>query len=548
MATAKKNPAAKKKSTAKKATRKKTTTKKKPAAKKNASFLEQHGIAEATLDSLQANVFIADTDFTLVYINPKAYASLRSFEQDVEEAFGLGVDALRGGSIHRFHRSPKAVERILKNPAALPHQAVFSFGKTTLRSHINALYDDHGELGGYVVNWEDVSEEILRQAEIDRVTAMVENSPTAVVLADLDMTIRYVNPATRKMLRPLEAHMACKVDELVGQSIDIFHKRPEHQRNILRDDKNLPYGAQIEIGAEKIDLSASAVYDSNGAYISVMVTWRVITEELRVENKTREVSQTLAASSQELTSVSQEMSSAAEETAAQANQVSAASQQVTDSLQSVSSGTEELTASIKEIASNALDAAKVADSAVRVAGSTRDTIDRLGESSAQIGEVIKVITGVAQQTKMLALNATIEAARAGEAGKGFAVVANEVKELAKETAKATEDIGRKIEAIQSDTNGAVQAISEISDVIARINEIQNSIASAVEEQTITTADISRTLGDASRNSEEIAKNIGNVADAAKQVANGAGSTLSSAGDLQNLAAELETLIQRQEDK
>jgi methyl-accepting chemotaxis protein len=156
--------------------------------------------------------------------------------------------------------------------------------------------------------------------------------------------------------------------------------------------------------------------------------------------------------------------------------------------------------------------------------------------------VIKVITSIAQQTNLLALNATIEAARAGGAGKGFAVVANEVKELAKETAKATEDISRKIEAIQGDTKGAIAAIAEISDVIHQISDIQNTIASAVEEQRATTNEISRNLSEAARGGVDITRNITGVAEAAQQTTTGAVETQRSAQLLGQMAAELQDLV------
>ena len=136
--------------------------------------------------------------------------------------------------------------------------------------------------------------------------------------------------------------------------------------------------------------------------------------------------------------------------------------------------------------------------AVQAATAANTTISRLGESSVQIGQVIKVITSIAEQTNLLALNATIEAARAGEAGKGFAVVANEVKELAKETAKETEDISKKIAAIQGDTKGAVDTIGRVEAVIGRINDLSSSIAGAVEEQTATTNEIARNIAEAAR--------------------------------------------------
>jgi len=183
----------------------------------------------------------------------------------------------------------------------------------------------------------------------------------------------------------------------------------------------------------------------------------------------------LANASQELSSTSQHIAASAEETSSQAAVVSAAGEQISTNLGVVSTSSEEMLSSIREIARNSTEAARVARNAMGVAENTNRTISKLGESSIEIGEVIKVITSIAQQTNLLALNATIEAARAGQAGKGFAVVANEVKELAKETAKATEDISRKIVLVQEDTKGAVQAIGEISTVIKQINEISTTI-------------------------------------------------------------------------
>jgi methyl-accepting chemotaxis protein len=250
----------------------------------------------------------------------------------------------------------------------------------------------------------------------------------------------------------------------------------------------------------------------------------------------------LASSAEELTAVSGQMASNAEETATQANVVSAASEEVSKNVTVVATGSEQMHASIREISKSANESAKVAKAAVGVAETTNGTIAKLGESSVQIGKVIKVITSIAQQTNLLALNATIEAARAGEAGKGFAVVANEVKELAKETAKATEEIGQKIEAIQADTKGAVQAIGEISAIINQINDISNNIASAVEEQTVTTNEIARNVSEAAKGTEEIAKNIGGVASAAQNTTRGATDMQRAAQALSGMAAQLQGLV------
>jgi methyl-accepting chemotaxis protein len=251
----------------------------------------------------------------------------------------------------------------------------------------------------------------------------------------------------------------------------------------------------------------------------------------------------LSASSQQLSSLSTEMSATAEETAGQSNSVSAAAEQVSRNLQTVAAGSEEMSASISEIAKNAVEAARVASDAVDIANATTVTITKLGESSVEIGNVIKLITSIAQQTNLLALNATIEAARAGESGKGFAVVANEVKELAKATATAASDISRKVEAIQGDTKGAVDAISKITQVITQVDEISNVIATAVEEQTTTTNDISRNVTEAATGSSEIARNIIGVAQAAEATAKGATESQEAAVELAVMAGELQALVE-----
>jgi methyl-accepting chemotaxis protein len=570
--------------------------------------LDSLEFVRSSLDSVQTNIFLADPQFTIIFANERALETLRGMESEIRKAFGVDVDDIVGGSIHRFHKDSRRVERILRNPAALPHRADFTFGAITLQTRINGIYGARQEVLGYIVNWEDVTERRKSEAEQSRLMSMLENSPTNVMMADRDLKIMYVNPASRALLRKIERHLPVKADNVLGSIIDVFHKNPAYQRKILSDPKNLPVRANINIGPEVADLLVTAIYDQDKNYLGPMVTWELITEKLEAEQKIKaanerelsqaeelrvkvesilevvngasrgdltkdvtvkgtdavgqmgeglgkffanlrgnvanisQTAQVLASSSQELTSVSQQMAATAEETATQANVASAAAEQVNRNVTTVSTGVEEMGASIKEIAKSANEAARVATSAVKVAEKTNAIVAKLGESSAEIGNVIKVITSIAQQTNLLALNATIEAARAGEAGKGFAVVANEVKELAKQTAKATEDISRKIEAIQGDTKGAVDAIAQIGKIINQINDIQNTIASAVEEQTATTGEISRNIGEAAKGTNEIAQNITGVAQAARSTTEGASNTKGSADELSKMAHNLQKLV------
>lgn len=252
----------------------------------------------------------------------------------------------------------------------------------------------------------------------------------------------------------------------------------------------------------------------------------------------------VAASAEELTAVSQQMASNAEETSVQATVVANASDDVSKRVTIVAASSEEMQVSIQEIAKAANGSANVARDAVSAADSAKQTIQRLGESSAEISKVIKVITSIAQQTNFLALNATIEAARAGEAGKGFAVVANEVKELAKRTSRATEEIGKKIEAIRNDTSSAVDAIIQIGAIINEVNDNSNNIAAAVEEQTVTTNEINRNVADAANGTGEIAHNISGVASAAQDTTRGAADTQTAARALSQMSAELQNLVSR----
>jgi methyl-accepting chemotaxis protein len=250
----------------------------------------------------------------------------------------------------------------------------------------------------------------------------------------------------------------------------------------------------------------------------------------------------LAAAAEELSAISTQIGANSEETSAQSNMVAAASEQVTQNVSTVASAVEEMTASIAEISKSASEATSVAAQAVEIANDTNTNVQQLGESSAEIGNVVKLITAIAEQTNLLALNATIEAARAGDAGKGFAVVASEVKDLATETAKATDEISRRIDEVQRDTASAVQSIAKITEIIARINDIQTGIAGAVEQQAATTSEIGRSVDEAAKGVNDITENITAVASAAQDTARGVSSSNDAVRELNQMANSLKELV------
>ncbi|GMU10536.1 methyl-accepting chemotaxis protein [Corallococcus caeni] len=501
---------------------------------------------ETLLNAARVNLFVLDADLGIVFINAAATEALARISDGAEDRDFLA----------HFEHQLRLEEDRLGTPSALPYETTFAAGPTLLKVHVDGIEGRGGALTGYVVTWTDITDQQRVDTEMARLRAMLENAPTCVMAADKDLKIVYLNPASRRLLQRVEKHLPVSADRVLGSTIDVFHRDSAYQRKILSNDKNLPVRANIPIGPEVADLLVTAVYDGQGRYLGPMVTWELITEKLAVQKREQDLdstlrgifqevtqhSQTLAASSQELSSVSQQMVSNAQETAAQATQVSAGAEQVSRNVQSVASGMEEVNANIREVARNASTAAKVASSAVKLADTTSILVGKLGTSSQDIGKVIKVITSIAQQTNLLALNATIEAARAGEAGRGFAVVANEVKELARETARATEDIGQRIGSIQGDTEEVVNAILEIGATIGRINELQTSIASSVEEQTATAGEILRNVGEAAKGSQQISENMAAVAEAARSTTEGAGSTQRSAVELAHMAQSLQRLV------
>jgi methyl-accepting chemotaxis protein len=252
----------------------------------------------------------------------------------------------------------------------------------------------------------------------------------------------------------------------------------------------------------------------------------------------------LSTSAASLSVTSEQIAASAHDATRRAESASSAAEEVSSNVASVAGATEEMGSSIREIAHNAHRAAGVAVDAVTMADTTNAAISRLGQSSLDIGSVVKLITEIAQQTNLLALNATIEAARAGEAGKGFAVVADEVKDLAQETARATDDISRRIESVRNDSRDAITAIEAIRVVISQISDYQVTIASAVEEQSATTSEMGRGFSQVATGSAEIARSIAGVANASSSTLSGVAAARATTDELRKVAEELTSLVSR----
>ncbi|MFO0576427.1 MAG: methyl-accepting chemotaxis protein [Polyangia bacterium] len=462
------------------------------AASRPRRWAESRGAADwfRILDELQANVMVADMDLNLVFANKRAMQTFRVLEKEIQSVFRISADEILGASIHRFHRNPARNEAILRDPGAFPRTAVFSFGGVTLETRIQRVSHPGEPTFCYVVSWEDVSERMRLEKDLHQAMAREQEKGQA--------------------LRDSVNSMLIAVNAAKGG--DLTTEIPVH-------------------GSDEIGKMADGL--------------REFLQSLREHNRiTAKNAAELGTSARKLTDVSLQMSANAEETSTQATVVASSSKTVSESVQTVATAVGEMTKSITEISLNATKAADMGKGAVHLTESTNAIIAKLGRSTQEIGAVVKLITSIAAQTNLLALNATIEAARAGEAGRGFAVVANEVKELAKETAGATEDIGAKIAAIRSDMEEAIKAIASISDMIRRINDMQGIIATAVEEQSATSSEMSRSIAKAALGSQSISSNLEGVATAARNTSSGASELQTVAQRLSDMAQELEELVGR----
>ncbi|MBL8803166.1 MAG: PAS domain-containing methyl-accepting chemotaxis protein [Planctomycetes bacterium] len=420
-----------------------------------------------------------------------------------------------------------------------------------IQATYNPIFDSQGRPVKVVKFASDITQAKLRAADWHGQIEAIGKS-MAVIEFELDGTIRFANENFCNAL-------GYTLDEIRGRHHSIFvdakeRSGPDYKRFWVDLGAGKFQGGEFrrvtKSGREIwIQATYNPIFDPSGRLYKVVKFASDITDQVlarqrsqQIVERVRSVSQQLSGSSDNLSAMASQIARDADDSSARVGNVAAASEQVARNSQTVAAAIDELDASIRSISGSTADAAKVASSAVSMSRQTNETISKLGESSREIGDVIKTITQIAQQTNLLALNATIEAARAGESGKGFAVVANEVKILAKDCGHASEDIARRIQLIQTETRSAVDAIAAIGRIIDEINAFQASIAGAVEEQAAVTAEIGRNIGETVKATEEIARNTTSVARAAESTASGVAGARQAVEGLRSMANELERVV------
>jgi methyl-accepting chemotaxis protein len=455
-------------------------------------------------DQVPANIILCDPKtFKITYVNQATVDTLKT----IQDVLPVPADKLVGQSIDIFHRNPIHQRTMLADPRRLPHKARIRLGGQVMDLHISAVRSGD-RVVSLMLTWQLVTCEEEAERRTRRLLRMLDELPVAVLVADPQTgVINYASRLSKDTLLSLRHLLPIDPANIVGTSIDVFHRNPAHQRAILADPSRLPWRTRIRLGGETLDLKVSAIHDEDGSYIGAMLTWSVISRQTKLaddfELNVGGAVGTLTEEARRLEATADEMASLAESTNAKASVISSASEQ--------------LSASIREISGRIADAAQATRSSVSRAQESLSHINGLTEIAQRIEKVFRLVVAVASQTKLLALNATIEAARAGEAGKGFAVVAGEVKALATQTERATAEIETLVREMHGTTEAAVGAIQSIESDVQRIDGVTAAVAAAVEEQATATQEVANTVDAVLRSSSASEQAASAVHDTARML-------------------------------
>jgi methyl-accepting chemotaxis protein len=542
------------------------------------------------IESAPISMMSADRDLRIRYINPASMKLL----QRLAAHLPVAPDQMIGQSIDIFHKNPEYQRRILADPKNLPRQTRIQIGPEFADLLVTPMLDQDGQYLGPILCWEIVTDKVQAEAreqqllaEQTRVSQMIENAPTSMMLADRDLKIRFMNPASLRLLKRIEAHLPCKAEAMMGQSIDIFHKNPEHQRRLLADPKNLPHRALIRIGPEHADLLVSAILDRDGNYLGPMLTWDIVTEKIATQAEIDRSKRELESQVNQLMKVAQaaaqgdltvevevrgdsdmgrlgtalakmtsdlkhiigqiiesanQFAEGSRVVAESASYLSESSQNQAATVEEMSASVDHLSQAIVEINQNAGSARQLAERTSQLAKQGGESVDQaieamvlIRKSSEQVSDIIQVISEIAGQTNLLALNAAIEAARAGEHGLGFAVVADEVRKLAERSRAAAKEITALIKE-------STRRVADGAQLSEKAGQSLTRIVQGVEETAASIAKIAQATQEQSESAAEVGKAIQNVSSITETNASSSEELSASAEQLGAQAASLKGVI------